>query len=56
LRNEKMIENITERHPLKKFLGPTEVAEMADFLLSEKSSSISGQIFKMDCGIVTLKI
>jgi len=56
LRNEKMIENITERHPLKKFLSPTEVAEMADFLLSEKSSSISGQIFKMDCGIVTLKI
>jgi len=56
LRNEKMIESITERHPLKKYLKPEEVAEMADFLLSEKSASISGQIFEMDCGIVTFKI
>jgi len=56
LRNEKMIENITERHPLKKFLEPEEVASMAEFLLSDKASSISGQIFEMDCGIVTFKI
>lgn len=56
LRNEKMIENITERHPLKKFLNPKEVAGMAAFLLSDKASSISGQIFEMDCGIVTFKI
>lgn len=56
LRNEKMIENITERHPLKKFLNPEEVADMADFLLSKKAASISGQIFEMDCGIVTFKI
>ncbi|MCB0383125.1 MAG: SDR family oxidoreductase [Psychroserpens sp.] len=56
LRNDKMIENITERHPMKKFLNPEDVAGMAEFLLSEKSSSISGQIFEMDCGIVTFKI
>jgi 3-oxoacyl-[acyl-carrier protein] reductase len=56
LRNEKMIENITERHPLKKFLKPEEVADMAEFLLSEKSASISGQVFEMDCGIVTFKL
>ena len=56
LRNEKMIENIKERHPLKKFLDPKEVAGMAEFLLSEKASSISGQIFEMDYGIVTFKI
>jgi NAD(P)-dependent dehydrogenase (short-subunit alcohol dehydrogenase family) len=56
LRNDKMIENITERHPLKKFLDPKEVAEMANFLLSEKASSISGQVMKMDCGIVSFKI
>lgn len=56
LRNEKMIENIKERHPLKKFLDPAEVAEMASFLLSEKTASISGQVFEMDCGIVSLKI
>jgi NAD(P)-dependent dehydrogenase (short-subunit alcohol dehydrogenase family) len=56
LRNEKMIENITERHPLKKFLNPTEVADMAKFLISDKSASLSGQIFEMDCGIVSFKI
>lgn len=56
LRNEKMIENITERHPLKKFLKPEEVADMTEFLLSEKSASISGQVFELDCGIVTFKI
>jgi NAD(P)-dependent dehydrogenase (short-subunit alcohol dehydrogenase family) len=56
LRNEKMIENITERHPLKKFLKPEEVAEMAAFLLSDKSAAISGQTFEMDCGIVSFKI
>ena len=56
LRNERMIENITERHPLKKFLNPEEVAEMASFLLSDKTASISGQIFEMDCGIVSFKL
>ncbi|MCB4808493.1 SDR family oxidoreductase [Tamlana sp. 62-3] len=56
LRNEKMIENITERHPLKKYLDPTEVAEMGEFLLSTKAASISGQIFQMDCGIVSFKL
>jgi NAD(P)-dependent dehydrogenase (short-subunit alcohol dehydrogenase family) len=56
LRNDRMIENITERHPLKKYLNPEEVAEMASFLLSDKTASISGQIFKMDCGIVSFKL
>ena len=56
LRNDKMIENITERHPLKKYLSPKEVADMAEFLILDKSASISGQIFEMDCGIVTFKI
>ena len=56
LRNEKMIENITQRHPLKKYLNPSEVADMAEFLISNKSASLSGQIFEMDCGIVSFKI
>ncbi|MFB9055375.1 SDR family NAD(P)-dependent oxidoreductase [Mariniflexile ostreae] len=55
LRNEKMIESISERHPLKKLLVPSEVAEMAAFLLSNKAASMSGQIFEMDCGIVSFK-
>lgn len=56
LRNDKMIQNIKERHPLKKFLSPEEVAEMAQFLISDTASSISGQIFEMDCGIVSFKL
>jgi 3-oxoacyl-[acyl-carrier protein] reductase len=56
LRNERMIESITERHPLKKFLAPQEVADMATFLISDKARSISGQIFELDCGIVSFKI
>lgn len=56
LRNDKMKENITDRHPLKKYLNPKEVANMASFLISDKAASISGQIFEMDCGIVSFKI
>ena len=56
LRNDRMIENIINRHPLKKILNPEEVAEMAIFLLSDKTVSISGQIIEMDCGVVSFKI
>ena len=56
LRNDRMIENIKERHPLKKYLEPTEVADMATFLISDKAKSISGQVFELDCGIVSFKI
>ncbi|MFC4269784.1 SDR family NAD(P)-dependent oxidoreductase [Polaribacter marinivivus] len=56
LRNDRMIENITERHPLKKYLQPKEVADLATFLTSDKAKSISGQIFELDCGIVSFKI
>lgn len=56
LRNERLIESIKERHPLKKFLNPNEVADLATFLISDKANSISGQIFELDCGIVSFKI
>ncbi|MDX1469936.1 MAG: SDR family oxidoreductase [Flavobacteriaceae bacterium] len=56
LRNDKMIENIKERHPLKSYLDPSDVASLAEFLISDKSSKISGQVFPIDCGIVSLKV
>ncbi|MEL1241643.1 SDR family NAD(P)-dependent oxidoreductase [Flavobacterium flavipallidum] len=56
LRNERMKENMIERHPMKGYLKPDEVAQMADFLISEKAKSISGQIFEMDYGLVTFKL
>ncbi|OCB77889.1 SDR family NAD(P)-dependent oxidoreductase [Flavobacterium crassostreae] len=56
LRNDRMKQNMVERHPMKGYLQPEEVAEMAAFLISDKAKSISGQIFEMDYGIVTFKI
>jgi 3-oxoacyl-[acyl-carrier protein] reductase len=56
LRNDRMKENMIERHPMKSYLKPQEVANMVDFLISEKANSISGQIFEMDYGLVTFKI
>ena len=56
LRSDKMIENIKDRHPMKNYLKPADIAGMAEFLLSEKAQSISGQVFEMDYGIVSFKI
>lgn len=56
LRNDRMKENMMERHPLKNYLKPEEVAQMADYLISKNSGSISGQIFQMDYGLVSFKI
>ncbi|WP_310380419.1 SDR family oxidoreductase [Flavobacterium sp.] len=56
LRNDRMKENMAERHPMKNYLKPEEVASMANYLISDQAKSISGQIFEMDYGIVTFKI
>lgn len=56
LRNDRMKENMMERHPLKNYLKPQEVAQMADYLISKVAGSISGQIFQMDYGLVSFKI
>ncbi|OOG76112.1 SDR family NAD(P)-dependent oxidoreductase [Flavobacterium sp. A45] len=56
LRNDRMKENMMERHPMKNYLKPSEVAEMANYLISENAKSISGQVFEMDYGIVSFKI
>jgi NAD(P)-dependent dehydrogenase (short-subunit alcohol dehydrogenase family) len=56
LRNDRMKENMIERHPLKGYLNPKEVAGMANFLMSDSAKSISGQVFEMDYGIVSFKI
>lgn len=56
LRNDRMKENMMERHPMKNYLQPEEVAQMANYLISEHAKSISGQIFEMDYGIVSFKI
>ncbi len=56
LRNDKIKESMKERHPMKNYLQAHEVAQMADYLISDNASSISGQIFVMDYGLVSFKI
>lgn len=56
LRNDKQKESMKDRHPLKNYLDPKEVASLASYLLSDESKSISGQVFPIDAGIISLKI
>jgi 3-oxoacyl-[acyl-carrier protein] reductase len=56
LNNEVKREKSAERHPLKRFGTSEDMAQMASFLLSEKSSWISGQIFHVDGGMSTLLV
>jgi NAD(P)-dependent dehydrogenase (short-subunit alcohol dehydrogenase family) len=49
-------EKSAERHPLKKVGTSEDMAQMACFLLSDKSSWISGQIFHVDGGMSTLLV
>lgn len=51
---EKKIAN-GERHPMKRVGEASDLAEMAAFLLGEKSSWITGQIMHVDGGMSTLK-
>jgi NAD(P)-dependent dehydrogenase (short-subunit alcohol dehydrogenase family) len=45
-----------QRHPLKKIGRPDDLAHLAAFLLSEKSSWITGQVLHADGGMSSLKV
>lgn len=49
-------ETNAQRHPLKRIGTPSDISDAAAFLLSEKSSWITGQILHVDGGISNLKI
>nr|MBK9651604.1 SDR family oxidoreductase [Bacteroidota bacterium] len=55
LNSEQKREANALRHPLKKIGTATDIANMAEFLLSEKASWITGQIFHVDGGMSTIK-
>lgn len=55
LSNEEKIRANGNRHPLKRIGTPEEIAEIAAFLLSDKSGWITGQIIHVDGGISALK-
>ncbi len=56
LRNEAIREKMKERHPLKKILEPSEVAQLCVYLLSDAAASITGQVPKMDAGMLSVKV
>ena len=45
-----------QRHPLKRIGDPSDIAEMATFLLGERSGWITGQVIHVDGGMSRLKI
>ncbi|GGW31821.1 SDR family NAD(P)-dependent oxidoreductase [Arenibacter certesii] len=55
LNNDKKQENMSNRHPLKRIGNPQDIGNTALFLLSDKSSWITGQVIAVDGGISTLK-
>ena len=54
-RNEKQIELMNNRHPLKRTGRKTDISNFIEFLLSEKSSWITGQDISIDGGMSTVK-
>lgn len=49
--NQKALEVTVEKHPMKRIGTPEDVAEMANYLLSQRSSWITGQVLAVDGGL-----
>jgi len=56
LSSPEKIELNGQRHPMKRIGTPEDLAEASCFLLSDKSSWITGQIIHVDGGMSSLKI
>ncbi len=56
LNNDKKREMMAERHPLKRYGHPEDIADLAAFLLGDQSSWITGQIIGVDGGLSTLNV
>ncbi len=56
LNTPEKIEANAQKHPLKKIGSVHDIANLAEFLLSEKSAWITGQIIHADGGMGTLKV
>lgn len=54
LRNDKQRESAAERHPLKRTGTAEEISDLVVFLLSDRSSWITGQTMHIDGGLSTL--
>ncbi len=56
LATDEKIEAMQKRNPMQKIGQPEDIANMISFLLSDKSSWITGQIFSVDGGMSNLKV
>jgi NAD(P)-dependent dehydrogenase (short-subunit alcohol dehydrogenase family) len=56
INTEQKLEANAQRHPLKRIGTTKDIANMAAFLLSDKASWITGQIFHVDGGLSSIKI
>lgn len=56
LNSEEKIEAMANKHPLKKIGSPKDLANALEFLLSDNSSWVTGQILAVDGGMSRLKI
>jgi len=55
LRNDKIKEDIIQKHPMKKIGSTKNIANAIEFLLSDKSEWITGQTINIDGGYSNLK-
>ncbi len=56
LRSERIKERISNNHPLKRYGSSNDISEMVNFLISEKSSWITGQDIFVDGGMSNIKL
>jgi NAD(P)-dependent dehydrogenase (short-subunit alcohol dehydrogenase family) len=54
LNNDIKIEKSANRHPLKRIGSASDIANLIDYLISDKSSWITGQIIAVDGGLSTI--
>lgn len=54
-RTESQLEQMNSRHPLQKVGQPKNIADAIEFLLSDKSSWMTGQVLHVDGGLSTIK-
>ena len=54
LNNETKVQKSAEKHPLNRIGNKEDIAEMISFLLSDKSSWMTGQILNVDGGLSTI--
>ena len=55
LNNDIKIEKSANRHPLKRIGSASDIANLTDYLISDKSSWITGQIIAVDGGLSTIE-